>query len=122
MEKETKPNTLIDCLKCEDRSQETVKIGKLDLCKKCAAEEFSTNNPLVEEREQYVRWMTIRAAKADEEAQQAMEEVAAESQLKVLENTIKMSEESAKKGSGNNSNLDFLKRVYESVKNRKKEE
>lgn len=47
------------CLKCHVVEKEMVRVGVIIFCKKCYEEEFSTLDPVKEEREKYLEWLKI---------------------------------------------------------------
>ena len=52
----------MECLKCHTVEREMVSIGAycgIVMCNKCAQEEFSSTDPVREEREKYLYWLEI---------------------------------------------------------------
>jgi len=47
------------CVKCDMVEEEMVTIGCFMMCKQCADETFKTDDPPRQEREQYVKWLSI---------------------------------------------------------------
>ena len=48
-----------DCLKCKVVHNEMVGVGSLVFCNLCFLNEFKTDNPVIEERELYLKWLDI---------------------------------------------------------------
>jgi hypothetical protein len=45
------------CVKCDAVELIMVKIGSVPFCEKCAREEFTSKEPLTDEREKYQEWL-----------------------------------------------------------------
>jgi len=54
------------CLLCSSVDYEMVRIGILVFCKKCAANEFRTLDPVREERERYLHFLRVYESKFEE--------------------------------------------------------
>jgi hypothetical protein len=45
------------CIKCEALHAEMVRVGAVIFCETCVQFEFKTDNPVIDERETYLKWL-----------------------------------------------------------------
>jgi hypothetical protein len=49
-----------DCIVCSTLEREMVRVGAIIFCNKCVQEQFSSENPVRDERETYLKWLHKR--------------------------------------------------------------
>jgi len=47
----------VECLKCGAIERDMIRVGCLYFCPICATDEFTTDNPVDDEREVYLKWL-----------------------------------------------------------------
>ncbi len=45
------------CVKCDAINKEMIRIGAVIFCEDCAANEFSSDDPVIDERDKYTDWL-----------------------------------------------------------------
>jgi len=48
-----------DCVKCKVLEKDMVRVGVFVMCPKCFDLTFHSDNPVVEEREEYLKWLDV---------------------------------------------------------------
>ena len=51
-----------ECIVCDTLEREMVRVGAVIFCNKCVQEQFSSENPVRDERETYLKWLNKRNA------------------------------------------------------------
>jgi hypothetical protein len=55
-----------DCVKCRKLEKEMIRVGAVIFCSECVDEEFSTKDPVTEERERYLHWLRVGYKRLEE--------------------------------------------------------
>jgi len=55
-----------ECVKCGTIEKEMVRIGAVIFCNGCVGDEFSSDDPVQEERERYLHWLRVGYKKLED--------------------------------------------------------